>query len=231
MPPEDDDLNFEFNNDLTPPADAPPEGEGIETPPPAVTVEDFNKFKEEYEALKTQHTQAMKWQQDAARFFGGGDVPPDEKRAQLNKQIQDQMVGDTAGFLENLKRDAVAEARALMQQELMINEYRQKNPDLVDYEPYISYEVSSYIAEQQRTGKQPTEREAMETGITRFKEKFQKRVENAQREAASDQLKRSAISLSPSGSTPGTKAVDISKMSNQDFEKLWDEKFRQAQMS
>ena len=62
----------------------------------------------------------------------------------------------------------------------LVAEYREKHPELQDFELYIDAEVNHFLNESFQHGKNPSARDAIETGIARFQQKLQQATQRRQ---------------------------------------------------
>lgn len=114
----------------------------------------------QFEELRRQNEALMRRQQDIERFFGGqqNQLSPDEQAL--------------ARFKQDLVQELLPQMASISNDQMIVNEFRSNNPELLPYEDYINMEVQKVMEQARTQGKQIDFRSAIESGIQSFKTRF-----------------------------------------------------------
>ena len=189
--------------------------------PDAVTIP-----KSEWEAFQQRVQAQERFQQNMAQVFN----PNAQQQPQnIGPEWWNQFATNPLQEFDRVKREAKEEARKelipealdMFEERLLINEYKSKHPEMAQFERYIAQDVTEFIEEAFRQGRQPTKREAIEEGIKRFKSKFQTGVSQLQQLQQSNNVQRLALNLDAgNGGQPQPQGLpDPSTLSEADFYK------------
>lgn len=114
----------------------------------------------------------------------------------------------------------------LDQQQQLIDEYRQKHADIVDFEDYIAAEVTKVIQETlNKEGRLLPEREAIEKGIDRFRAKMKKMMAQAEQDIKNQSMNRMALNLDVNTGSSAAQKKSIDDLSAEEIWTMPREKF------
>jgi len=188
--PENDDYNDDFDFDSTDDNDDDELDFDIDD---YVTKEDYNQLKnqttqvlEQNQQLLQQSQKQEEWKQHVSRMFaddkGQGEVS--------DKQLQDYLVSDTSGFVNDLQESTIAKAKEQIRQEQQEVVYQQQvqhdflktNPDLMDHYESAILESQKYVNEEAQNGNQISLEAAIKEGADRTRAKLKNYNNNLQKQ-------------------------------------------------
>lgn len=127
---------------------------------PVVDVQQFNALQQELNSMK-------QWQQDMVRFIGGQVETQQDPSVELQK-----MVSDPIAYREALSSQILQQAQQQVSAQILYSEYKDRHPELTQYEDYVGVAVNQVVANAQAKGINLTQRQAIEQGIEKFRSSF-----------------------------------------------------------
>lgn len=161
---------------------------------------------QQYQELQQKLQAQEQWQNDLKRVFSG-----EQPQQNQSEQRLEQFVANPDSYIQQQVNQAI-------QEQNVINSYKQKYPELQQYENYVAVDVQQVIQESQMQGKHITHDQAIEEGINRFRSRFQGLAQDQTKQQQADQAKSLAMTMDLSGGGQKTSsAPDLKSMSKEEF--------------
>lgn len=109
-----------------------------------------------------------------------------------------------------------------------VDAYREKFPELRQYEPEITLYAHQFIQGEKAAGRIPEDHQAVVHGINQLKTRLGKVRDEALQKAAEQEVNVMARQFNTGGGAPEEGAVDVWGMSDEDFKAHWDAQVRRS---
>lgn len=189
--------------------------EGGESPTPEVSQGEYVP-RSEFDAISNQLRAEAQWKKDLANFIAGNNQ---QETGLTDADIHQMFLDKPLDFTHQITNQAVQQAVATVSQQFeanqVINEYKQKYPNLVPFEEEIGLYVNKVQQIAQSQNRQLGMRETLDQAINLFTQKFGPVLG----QAATGDVKNLAMKLDvgrPMTSQSNQKP-NISQMSDEEF--------------